>query len=117
GADKGIIYLIKAWAKLNYKDAQLVIAGRNTEALLPLVRAYGRGSIYIKGEVKDLSDFYNSISVLCAPSSTEGFGICILEAMSHGRPVIATTNTCLPDVDEGLIVPIRNPSAIAEAIS
>ncbi len=59
--------------------------------------------------------------VLVFPSLCEGFGLVILEAMAQGVPVITTTNTGGPDVIEdgvdGLIVPIRDPRAIAERLS
>jgi glycosyltransferase involved in cell wall biosynthesis len=72
------------------------------------------------GWVDKVSDFYNDIDVYIQPSVSEGFGIEIIEAMAHGRPVIATTGTCGPDVItdgvEGFIVPPRDPMAILEKV-
>lgn len=120
GADKSLIYLIQAWARLNYSDAQLVIAGNNTETLLPLVRKYGKGSIYIQGYVKSVSTFYNSISLYCQNSSTEGMSLEVLEAMSYGRPVVCSDGVgaadCIKTGINGIVVPRRNPLATAEAI-
>lgn len=37
-------------------------------------------------------------SVLCAPSSHEGFGLTVLEAMASGTPVVAAARGALPEV-------------------
>ena len=72
------------------------------------------------GRVENVSDFYNSISVYCQPSVTEGFGLPCLEAMAHGRPVIvsegAGVSELVKDGVEGYVVPIRDAGAIAERI-
>lgn len=119
GPDKGIIYLIQAWAKLKYKDAQLVLAGRNPENLLPYVRAFGKGSIHLAGFIESLSNFYNNISVYVQPSVTEGFGMEVVEAMSYGRPVIcsdgAGANDCVTE-NTGRVFSKRNIHELSEAI-
>lgn len=115
GPDKGLIYLIQAWAKLNYKDSTLIMAGRDTPALLPLVRQVGGGAINLIGWVKHTSDFYNRISCLCQPSASEGFGIEVLEAMAHGRPVVCSDGAGAADVAT-VVVPRRDVDALANAI-
>lgn len=90
GPDKGVRYLLEAWAALDYKDAVLNLAGAQTPMLLPLIRYFGKGHVNVHGYVKSIEDFYNSCSVYVQPSVTEGFGIEVLEAMSCGRPVIVS---------------------------
>lgn len=120
GPDKGIIYLIRAWKRLNYKDAKLVFAGRSSIELLPFVRAEGSGQIQLKGFVDSISELYNASSVYVQPSVCEGFGIEVLEAMAHGRPVIVSEGAgaadAITDGVTGFIVPKRDPKAIAEKI-
>ncbi len=122
GPDKGLIYLIQAWAMLNYSDSRLILAGSGTETLGPFIRQVAdKANFVLLGRVASPSDLYNACSVYCQPSVTEGFGIGILEAMAHGRPVIASQGAGASDlVDDGVtgfVVPIRNPGAIAERIN
>jgi glycosyltransferase involved in cell wall biosynthesis len=113
GPDKGQTYLYNAWKLLNFTDGILMIAGQGTELWQP----YGLGYI----SEQELDGFYNGLSVYVQPSVTEGFGIPVLEAMSYGRPVIVTEGAgakeLVTDGEEGFIVPIRDPQAIAEKLN
>lgn len=117
GPDKGLVYLLEAWKILNYKDAVLTIAGRGTEHLLSLVRQLGGGNIYLRGFVEDAGAVYDNCNLYVQPSASEGFGLEILEAMSHGRPVICSDGAGACDVvGTGSTVPARNAQALATAI-
>ncbi len=113
GPDKGLIYLLQAWKKLGYDDATLLIGGSGgtTQYGMFLIETYGGakvhsssmgnvwlGNISATGWVDDVSNFYNRISLYVQPSITEGFGIEVLEAMAHGRPVICSTGAGAVDV-------------------
>jgi glycosyltransferase involved in cell wall biosynthesis len=100
GPDKGLIYLIQAWGKLRYKDAVLKIAGRHTTHpfVQHMIRAAGRGNVQVLGWVGDVSDFYNGVSLYVQPSVTEGFGIEVVEAMAHGRPVLCSKGAGAADL-------------------
>lgn len=122
GPDKGVRYLLEAWRKLNYKDALLVLAGRDSgmEYAQQMVAQFGGGSVYLAGWVKDPSDFYNSISLYVQPSATEGFGIEVLEAMAHGRLVLCSDGAGAVDVVReagvGSLVYARNAAHLADLI-
>lgn len=117
GPDKGLVYLLDAWKILDYKDAVLTIAGYGTEHLLPLIRACGGGLIHLRGAVDKVSEIYNACSVYIQPSASEGFGIEILEAMAHGRPVICSDGAGARDVvGDGTVVQKRNAQALVQAI-
>jgi glycosyltransferase involved in cell wall biosynthesis len=104
GADKGVRYLLEAWKKLNYRDAVLLLAGSQSTSpfMRQLIHQFGGGNIQLMGWVKDVADFYNSISVYVQPSVTEGFGIEVLEAMAHGRAVICSDGAGAADCVRGI---------------
>jgi glycosyltransferase involved in cell wall biosynthesis len=120
GPDKGLAYLFKAWKDLDWQDARLHLAGRGTELLKRQVDANGIKNTDVAGFVEFTSDFYNAISVYVQPSATEGFGIEVLEAMAHGRPVVVSAGAGAADVVtdgvDGFVVPARDACAIADRL-
>ena len=68
-----------------------------------------------------LLDHMARAHVFVFPSIVEGFGMVITEALSAGLPVITTPHTAGPDIltegQDGFIVPIRAPEAIADRIT
>jgi glycosyltransferase involved in cell wall biosynthesis len=67
----------------------------------------------VLGLMKDLDLFVMS-------SVTEGLGSVLLDAMAAGRPIVATTAGGIPEVvtngETGVLVPPRDPAALARAI-
>jgi glycosyltransferase involved in cell wall biosynthesis len=78
--------------------------------------------IWIKGlPHEDVLKKMKQHDVLVLPSSEEGVANVVIEAMNEGLPVITTdcggmSEVVINDVN-GLIVPVRNPQALAEALS
>src|SRR2546430_6483700 len=68
----------------------------------------------------ELHRLYARAAVVACPWRGEGFGVACLEAMAHGRPVVATDVGGLRDlvVDEetGLVVRPRDPRALRSAL-
>ncbi len=103
GPDKGVKTLLQAWDKLNYTDADLVLAGRQSKSpfVSSMIRVFcpnAQRSVYQVGWQEDLAGFYGSISLYVQPSITEGFGIEVLESMSHGRLVLCSAGAGACDV-------------------
>ncbi len=55
-------------------------------------------NIIWKDHVEDLSEEYNTATLLVHPSLCEGFGFPVLEAMVCGCPVLSSDKTSLPEV-------------------
>lgn len=72
----------------------------------------------LKGFVTDTERYYEKASVLISPSRWEGFGLSILEAMSHGVPCVAFENdgprSLISDGVDGFIVPNGDVGSLAE---
>jgi glycosyltransferase involved in cell wall biosynthesis len=116
--EKGLVDLIEAVGRCP-ADVNLLIAGegplRNT---LP-----DRARIFSNLPLADLPPLMNAMDVLVLPSRTtprwkEQFGRVLIEANACGTPVIGSDSGAIPDVvgRGGLIVPERNPPALAAAI-
>lgn len=119
GPDKGVRYLLEAWGKLNYRDALLVLAGRDSTSdwAKHLYQQVGGGSVHFQGWVDDVSEFYNGISLYVQPSVTEGFGCEVLEALSHGRRVLCSDAAGAQDLVPGhWRFPARNVNELAGAL-
>jgi glycosyltransferase involved in cell wall biosynthesis len=114
GKDKGIVYLIIAIINTNL---DLFIGGREAQSF-SMEEKY-MPHFHVIGEIHP-SEFYTKVSVGVFPSIVEGFGICGLEAMSYGRPIITTPGTgvseLMTDGKEGFIIPIRDLKAIADKL-
>jgi glycosyltransferase involved in cell wall biosynthesis len=67
--------------------------------------------------VPDLAEAYASGAVVVLSSVVEGFPISLVEAMFCGRPTVSTDAGAVVEVigGTGLVVPPRNPKALAEA--
>jgi glycosyltransferase involved in cell wall biosynthesis len=72
------------------------------------------------GSVRDVPALLARASLFVLPSVTEGISLTLLEAMARGLPVVCTRVGGNPEVvaegETGLLVPARNPQALAEAI-
>lgn len=67
---------------------------------------------------KELLSAYRDATVLVSPSSYEGFGLPIIEAMKCGTPVICTTGGAQPEIagDAATIIPPADATALTEAM-
>jgi len=107
-------------------QARLVVIGDGPEhpALQRQVAALGLGSsLRLLGALpsdQEVRAWYRRASIFCLPTIQEGFGIVFLEAMASGLAVVSTTATAIPEVvphrRAGLLVPPRDPQALAAAL-
>ncbi len=76
--------------------------------------------IFFLGFRKDIPKILSSLDLFVLSSHLEGMGSSILDAMASRLPVVATKVGGIPEVvingETGVLVPPRNPSALARAI-
>lgn len=129
---KGLEYAIKAVAELTSRGrrVRLTIVGegplrRDLEALsrelgvtdsVALVGAMAHDKI---PQLLWRSDLFLISSIIDSKGRTEGFGAVILEAMAAGLPVTASAVGGITDIVDGkngVLVPEKDPIAIADAV-
>jgi glycosyltransferase involved in cell wall biosynthesis len=122
---KGLRYLLEAIAQLAVKhpEVSLLLVGKpqpggETEKLIARL-GVGERITFVHGiTTQQMVDYYAQAEVAVVPSVYEGFGLPAGEAMSCGVPLVSTDGGALPEVvgDAGIIVPVKNSVAIAEAV-
>jgi phosphatidylinositol alpha-mannosyltransferase len=126
---KGLVYLVRAFLRLkpSFPRLRLLVVGRDDgkqrEKLMSMVPPRLRTDVSFVGSVprEDLPSYFASADVFCAPSlGGESFGIVIAEAMAVGVPVVCSDisgyRDLVRDDQEGLLVPPRDPEALAAAL-
>lgn len=106
-------------------DLKLVLAGGHGWGgidIKQLIDSAGLGDvvrIFEKPNDTTLSMLYQSCEFLLYPSKYEGFGIPILEAIYHKKPVITSNNSSMPEVagSAGIYIDPNSTDEIAEAIA
>jgi len=111
----------------NHPDVLFVVAGKGPSRKLIEDRIKELGiedNIKLTGFVPDnlLPAYYDAADYFVLPSASgEGLPLVLLEAMACGLPVIATTVGGTPEIIDhmknGVLVPPRNPEAMADTLS
>lgn len=100
---KGIPRLIKVLSKLSleHKNFSLTLVGEMKEEVQDLFRNH-LDFIRIVNPINktELNKVYSEHDVLVLPSVQEAFGLVILEALTNGLFVLASTNSGAPDVSK-----------------
>lgn len=96
--------------------------GPERETLERLARELGvTDTVRFVGNRSDVPDVLRALDIAVCCSDFEGSPLAVMEYMDAGLPVVATAVGGVPDLIEpgvhGLLVPPRDPSALAEAIS
>jgi len=125
--EKNHAVLLRAMAELRRRgcprDPHLLLAGagqleaelRRLAQELDLER-----HVHFLGLRRDIPELLAAADVFAMASDREGLPICAAEAMAAGKPVVATNvpglAAVIVDNHTGLLVPPRNPEALADAL-
>ena len=118
---KNVDLLIEAFRSLGLApEWSLLIVGRlRPDYRPPWVETPPPGVRYA-GVVadRDLAVIYRRATALISPSSHEGFGLTLLEAMASGCPVVGGNNTSVPEVvgAAGILLDRIDLDTVAEAM-
>lgn len=120
---KNITRLVEAFSEADLPH-HLVLAGAKGWKSKPVYEAIAKSSKrekihcidYVSGS--DLRVLYEQADFLAYPSLYEGFGLPVLEAMTHGCPVLTSNVSSLPEVggDAAVMVSPDVPSEIRTAL-
>lgn len=111
------------------QDVEFIIAGRDNSAegkygreLTQLIESAGLTERVRVIETKiDVAEFLSQLDVFVSASSSEAFGLAIVEAMAAGVPVVATASAgareIITDSQTGRLVPIDHVNELARRIS
>jgi glycosyltransferase involved in cell wall biosynthesis len=123
---KGIAYLTEAFARLIRAGERwnLTVLGGGVPKgdILHDFPAVARPFVTIVDRAPEdqLMDAYRTHDVMVLPSTYEGFGMVVVEAMSQRLPVVATPVGCasslIEDGQSGLLVAPRDAAALADAL-
>jgi glycogen(starch) synthase len=123
---KGILSLIQAAELVTaiVPDFKLYVCGDGPERFRAqrFAESLGlHGNVVFKGMIDydGLRDIFALVKVVVLPSAAEGMPSSVLEAMSSGRPVVATAVGDLPlllNSDSGVVLRSSQPQEIAKGI-
>ena len=122
---KGQSHLIRSLPLIRRRvpEACLLIVGSGPDstALSDLARELGcANAVQFLGERDQIAECLHAMDVFALPSTDEGFGLAIVEAMACGVPVVASSAGGVPEVIvdgvSGLLVPPADQAAIAGAV-
>jgi len=122
---KGQRHLIDAAALVvrQVPDARFVLAGEGE--LRPSLQRQIKDHhlekhAFLAGFRPDVLSLHKAFDIFVMSSVTEGLGTSLLDAMAASKPIVATSTGGIPEVvaheSTGLLVPPRDPAAMAAAI-
>lgn len=117
---KNFDFAVRLMGKLD--DFKFYIVGSSLNKLeVNLLNSYlvARWKLFTNIPNNQLNVIYNNAYALLYPSSYEGFGIPLLEAMKAGAPFIALNKSSIPEVagDAGLLIDDLDEEKFNEAIA
>ena len=122
---KGHKYLLEAAKLLRGENIRFIIIGFGPLDIRQMAAGCGLEDsviVFDKMSLKQLHLFYSKADIFCLPSvnhpeqGPEGIPVVLMEAMAAGMPVITTATGGTVELVNEIIVPQRDPKAIAASI-
>ena len=119
---KGLTYLIEAMSLVTNPSVSLFIVGDGElrNSLIDQTKELSlEERIHFLGYRSDVVECINSFDFLVSSSLYEGLALSVIETFLNGKTIVATD---IPGINEivnetnGLLVPVKNPTAMAQAI-
>ncbi len=123
--DKGINELIQAYGQVRKADTRLLLVGGFEEDLDPLKKETLQKireaeDIIPVGFQKDVRPYFAISNALVFPSYREGFPNVVMQAGAMGLPsIVSDINGCneiIVEGENGIIVPVKDESRLADAM-
>jgi L-malate glycosyltransferase len=112
---KGIHDLLAAWPRVGRKDARLLIVGATDDQVID-----APPGVIVRGWADSPLPYLRAAEVFVHPSHADGMSNAVLEALACGCALIATehgaTDGFLSAGRDALLVPVRDPPALASAL-
>lgn len=127
--DKGINEFIEAAKIINRRSIVAVfnlVGDPDSSNPASLESSYlqglsGQFGLYWRGFSKNIAEVYQKSDIACLPSYREGLPKSLIEAAACGLPIVSTDAVGCREVVvheiNGLLVPIKSPTSLANAIS
>lgn len=127
--DKGTVELIEAARKLKASGGDLIVrvvgdcdpANPNSVGEDEVAAWESEGNVEFLGRRDGIADLWREAHIAVLPSYREGTPKSLLEAAASARPLVTTDvpgcRDLVPDNATGILVPARDPSALADALA
>jgi glycosyltransferase involved in cell wall biosynthesis len=118
---KNVDRLVEAFLEVAQDDWALLLAGRIRPGYRPDFLANQDPRVRYLGPIseEEVPVFLRALDLMVSPSSYEGFGLTLIEAMAAGTPVVSINASAIPEVvgSAGVLVPPDDTRALAAAIA
>ncbi len=115
---KGVHHLLRAWQKLNLRDAELLLVGALHPEIRSVLQERAHPHVKLAGFVRDVPAQLAQASAFVFPSELEGAAKATFEAAAAGLAQITTraSGDAVVDGVNGKLIPPNDPDALADAI-
>ncbi|HCU98629.1 MAG TPA: hypothetical protein DGM69_04705 [Chloroflexi bacterium] len=116
---KGINYLLEAYASLDLANSELLLVGDEYPDIKDTLSRYKGLYKHVRFVPQDkLVHYYQQSSVFVLPSLQDGFGMVTYEAAGCGLPLIVTKNVGadVRDKRDGFVIPVRDSNTLASKL-